>query len=369
MKYYSEPLTYSQSVSNSQDTTIDYNNVVEKLKNNYILSDVKHLSQQLHPLTQQLKNILFYRYTNEIFENVYTSRFVLPQQQFCEIQHFIFNNPQGKGGNPLVFHLDSYFKDSVDCYQQFSKINNISDYLLSNIENYYTLAKQSEDSIFSQKQIDLLALNEKIIFRDFCHNTPQLIEFISFAKHTIAFNIFKDFLLYPEKVNPDYLLKVLPFVSLKNNDIPILDELCLFSKLMEQEHWEKISSFPQANNVEQFLEKIFFFSQPRVNSKPTFYYSNQTPYNDKIIHLFNYDILDTINQKNINLNVLFNYQTQYRNFSTFVLSNIENQLKNTDLIYDEEGYQHLLTLLKVQDYLYLNDKFPKKNISENHIKI
>lgn len=361
MKYYTSPNYLSHYSSTTENSVSSYTNLVEKLKDNYNLSDVVSFSQQIYALIKDVKNKLFYTYTNEILDKLYISRFVLPQQQFCEIQEFLFSNPQGKGGHPIVPHIDTFFENiDKNHLQPFSEVDkNI-------LELYYMGAKLSEKSEFSLNTINLLDLNIPQSSYSYSRDTTYFYDFINFAKHTIAFNYFKDFLLFPNKVNPEFLFKTFSYINLKNNSNPRLNELWSFAKLMEQEHYDILAQAKNNSIGLCFIEKSLFFSNPRPNSKGPFY--NPT-YDENVVHTINYDVFDTLNQKSINLNIFFNKSTQHNQFSSFVLDSIEQQLKNTLYTYDKEGYEHLLSLLKIQDYFYLNDKLSAKNFKEKTTKI
>lgn len=366
MKYYSRfsevsltPNTANTSIMSQRNTELQ--SLIDK---NFNLKEVTVLAKEMHSLILPLRNFIFYTYTNEIFEKLYPVRFVLSSEEFCQVQDFIFSYINKKGMSEVVYHLNSSYSSIFDTCPKEHITPNYHD----SVSKYYSLALASENSDFSNPQpfVDAVTLPEYAIFHSYSTGMKPFHDFVKFAKHTIVFNYFKCFLFNPHmsqsSIQP--LILLADFLPLAENENPRLNEFDLFVKFMEKEHWTTLLAFKNESRFQTFLENIFFFKQPRKNSSSMFY-SPTTEH----VHLVQYSNLETINNKNINLNVFFDETTTYPDFMTFILKTIEKRLEGTGLTLDNEGHEHLLTLLKTQSYFNLLKKYPEKGILSKSTKI
>lgn len=366
MKYYSRfsevcltPNTVDTSLLSQRNTELQ--SLIDK---NFNLKEVTKLAKEMHSLILPLRNFIFYTYTNDIFEKLYPVRFVLSSEEFCQVQDFIFSYMNKKGISEVVYHLDSSYSSIFEICPKEHITPNYHD----SVNKYYALALASENSNFSNPNlfVDAVTLPEYAIFHSYSTGMKPFHDFVKFAKHTIVFNYFKRFLFdsHMPKNSIEPLILLADFLPLSENENPRLNELDLFVKFMEKEHWSTLLAFKNNPNFQKFLENIFFFKNPRKNSSSMFY-SPTTEH----VHLVNYSNLETINNKNIDLNVFFDETTPYPDFMTFILKTIEKRLVGKEFILDKEGHEHLLTLLKTQSYFNMLKKYPEKGIISKSTKI
>lgn len=365
MKYYSDKLhfTLSSDSSNTSESAQKFSEIKSLIKKNFNLKEIAPLSKELHNLSLKLKNFIFYTYTIDIFEDLYPTRFALSSDDFCQLQEFIFSYINQKGTSELVYHLDSSYENIFEICPK----ENITDNYKKSVEKYYLLAKSSESSDFSNHDIfiEAVQLPEYAIFHSYSTGMKPFHDFVKFAKHSIIFNYFKYFLHHPNMPQNTIqsLVSLSEFLPLSDN--PRLNEFDLFIKFMEKEHWTQLLAFKNEPRFQIFLEQICFFKNPRKNSSSSIF---RMP-NQEHVHLVNYSNLETINKKNIDLNVFFDEITPYPDFTTFVFKTIEKRLDGKELTLDQEGHDYLLTLLKTQSYFRLLNKYPEKGLSSKTTKI
>lgn len=366
MKYYKRLVNdnHFENVPLS-DLSSQFSTTQKNIENSLDYYEIDTLSQELIQLFPNLQRHLYFTYVQDTFEKIYKIRFFLLEEEFCQLQEFLFAYNNNKGGSPVIPHLDTFYQSI--CNHFFKNENfNISEDDKSSLVYFYSLAKNSENHNFFKspfQEIHNICNDHK---HDLCSPIKELTDFIIFSKHLFSLNFFKYFLHSPEMIdkhNFPLILKLVNTIKLVDNENPRINEINVFSKLMEQKHWIYLSKLKNESDYLPFLEKIFFYNPGLLNSQG--YLSSPV----KKIHFLNYDVLTCINDKKIDLNCLFDSTTKFPNFSSFVFHYINEKIKNSQYAHDEEGLEFLKELLKTQSYFYLNKKLYPKGLLEQKTKI
>ena len=115
------------------------------------------------------------------------------------------------------------------------------------------MAKKSYDSNFfllgNNTTLSILDSPDHEIFASYSTGAKPIHDFIAFAQHATTFNYFKTFLEYPEKIiNNHALPPIIQFIHqlpFADHDNPRIQDLEVFTKLMNQEHWNALSTYKE----------------------------------------------------------------------------------------------------------------------------
>lgn len=366
MKYYKRSVNDNHFENFSiSDLSSQFSTTQKTIENSLDYYEIDTLSQELIKLFPNLQRHLYFTYVQDTFEKIYKVRFCLLEEEFCQLQEFLFAYNNNKGSSPVVPHLDTFYHSISNNFFKEESFN-ISEDDKSSLVYFYRLAKNSENHNFFTSPFQE-AHNIYNDYKDYLSSPiKELVDFILFSKHLFSLNFFKYFLHSPEMMDKDnfpLILKLVDTIKLVDNENPRINEINVFSKLMEQKHWIYLSKLKNEGNYLPFLEKIFFYHPGLLNSQG--FLSSPV----KKIHFLKYDVLTCINNKKIDLNCLFDSTTTFPNFSSFVSHYINEKIKNSQYAHDEEGLEVLKELLKTQSYFYLNNKLYPKGLLDKITKI
>lgn len=373
MKYYKKPFEKIVEEENYSFINQKFSELQKQITDTNDFYFIKQLAPDIWSASEVLKHHILFTHPNDIFEHLYKTRFCLNELQFCQLQDFLFSfaNSSGNSTGPVVPYVENYFFDIFDNVKQLP-------HTYANIfYEYFELTKKSQDSYFffenSGSDLSILKKPDYEIFPSFSIEMQSSHDFIKFAQHFIVFNYFKTFLNSPEEVSSQQNLP--PFfhfvqhLLLKDNTNPRIMETTVFAKLMNQEHWNCLASYPQDDLFINFLDILFFYDQGRANSTNPFNYSCPS---NKMLHFVKYDVLQNIHDKNIDLTCLFNTKSKFKSFHDFFSYILEKKHIEPGYSLDQEGLQHAHSLLKKQEYFQMHnqfsDRFPYDSNTHFHSK-